>query len=81
MNVSICNGSSLVRTVTNYGIQYGQLNSLYLAITSYCVHNYITVALKTLLIIFTLKLVEGYQLQTASFVRELVLIRESTLEL
>jgi len=59
----------------------------YLAITCYFMHNYITVVLNTLiavqliaLLIIICLLVKDYQLQTASFVREIVLIREGTLE-
>jgi len=61
----------------------------YLAITCRFVHNYITVVPKALLAEpvdhlvnnHTSKLVKDYHLQTASSVRELVLIRVSTLEL
>jgi len=61
----------------------------YMAITCYFVHDYIIVVLNTLLsgrlivllIIIRPKLVKNYQLQTASFVRETVLIREGSLEL
>jgi len=55
------------------------------------VHDYITVVLNTLLAVrlivlliinnYTSKLVKNNQLQTASFVRELVLIIEGTLKL
>jgi len=60
----------------------------YLAITYYFVHDYITVVLNALLavrlivlliILSWCKLVKNYQLQTASFVREIVLIKEGTL--
>jgi len=49
IKVCIRNGSSLVRTIANYGIQYTVGIIHYLAITCYVVHNYITVVLKTLL--------------------------------
>jgi len=62
----------------------------YGAITCYFVHNYIancsaqeiiSGSVKRLVINYTSKLVEDYQLQTASLVCEIVLIREGTLEL
>jgi len=89
IKVCIFNGSSLVRAVTNYGIQYGRHNS-YVAMTCYFVHTYTTYcsaqyiisgSVNRLVNNYSSKLVKDYQLQTASFVREIILIREGTLEL
>jgi len=84
IKLCICNGSSLVRAAFNTA---GTIH--YLVITCICVYNYITVVLKTLLAVrlfaffneYASKLVNDYQLQTASFVRNIVLMREDTLEL
>src|SRR5664279_4298157 len=88
IKVCICNSSSLVRAVTNYGIQYGRYNSLLGHNLLFCAQLYdcsaqdiISGSVNRLVNNYTFKLVNDCQLQTASFVRELVLLRESTLEL
>jgi len=86
-NSCICNGSSLVRAVTNYGIQYGRHNSLLGHNLLFCTKLYngsaqnIVSGSVRLVNNCLSKLFKDYQLQTASFVRERVLIREGTLEL
>jgi len=85
----IYNSSSLVRAVTNYGIQYGRHNSLLGHKLLFCARfyyysaqNIISGLVNRLVNNYTSKLVTNYyQLQTASFVREIVLIGEGTLEL
>lgn len=88
IKVCICNGSSLVRAVTNYGIQYGRHNSLLghnllfcAQLFNFSAQDIVSVSVNRLVNNYSFKLVTDYQLQTASFVRELVLLRESTLEL
>ena len=88
IKVCICNSSSLVRAVTNYGIQYGRYNSLLghnlllcAQLNDCIVQDIISGSVNRLVNNYTFKLVNDCQLQTASFVRELVLLRESTLEL
>jgi len=84
----VIEGSSLVRAVTNYGIQYGRHNSLLVHNLLFCAQlcncsaqYIISGSVNRLVDNYTSKLVKDYQLQTASFVREIVLIAESTLEL
>ena len=84
----ICNASSLVRAVTNYGIQHGRQNLLLGQNLLFCAQLYISSAqniisgsVNRLVDNHTFKLVEDLQLRTASFVRELVLLRGSTCEL
>jgi len=84
----ICNGSSLVRDVTNYGIHYGRHNSLLGHNLLFCTKLYycsaqdiISGSINRLVNNCTSTLFKDYQLQTASFVCEIVLIREGTLEL
>jgi len=86
--VCIYNGSSLVRAVTNCGILYGRHNSLLGHNLLFCARLYncsaqyiISGSVSRLVNNCTSKLVKNYQLQTASFIRKLVLIREGTLEL
>jgi len=88
IEVYICNGSSLVRAVTNYGIQYGRHNSLLGYNLLFCAQLYnssaqyiISGKVNRFVNYCMYKLVKDYQLQTASFVLEIVLIREGTLEL
>jgi len=88
ITVSICNGSSLVHAITNYGIQYGRNNSLLGHNLLFCAQLYNLIAqdiirgsVNCLVNNYTFKLVKVYQLHTASFVCQLILIRESTLEL
>ena len=84
----ICNNSSLVRAVTNYGIQYGRYNSvlghnvLYCAkIYKSCVQDIISGSVNSIVNNYVLSLVADCQLQMACFVHELILIRDSVLEL
>jgi len=84
----IYNGSSLVRAVTNYGIQYGRHNSLLGHNLLFCARLYncsaqciISSSVNCFVNNYSSKLVTNNQLQTARFVREIVLIREGTLEL
>jgi len=86
INACIYNGSSLVRAVTNYGIQYSRHISLLGHNLLFCARFYncsaqciIRCSVNRLVNNYTSKLVIDYQLQTASFVREMVLIREGTL--
>jgi len=80
--VCICNGSSLVRAVTNNGIQYSRHNSLLghnllfcAQLYNFCAQDIISGSVKRLVNSYTSKLVKDYQLQTASFLRKIVLIR------
>jgi len=84
----ICNNSSLVRAVTNYGIHYGRYNSilghnvLYCAqVYNSCVQDIISGTVNSIVNNYVFSLIEDCQLQTACFVHELVLIRENALEL
>jgi len=71
--VCIYNGSSLVRAVTNYGIQYDRHNSLLghnllfsAQLCNYSAQDFISGSVNRLVNNYTYKLVEDYQLQTAS---------------
>jgi len=81
----IYNGSSLARAVANYGIQYGRYNSFLghnlLFCTKLCncsARDIISGSVNRIVDNYTSKLFKDYQLQTASFVSEIVLIREGT---
>jgi len=82
IKVFIYDGSSLVRAVTNYDIQYGRHN--WLLGLLFCAQLYNCSAQdiisgSVIPLVNNYKLVKDYQLQTASFVPEIVLIRGDTL--
>jgi hypothetical protein len=88
IKVCIGNTSSLVRAVTNYGIQYARYNSLLGHNVLFCaklygcsVRDIINGSVNRIVNNFVFNSVEDCQLQTASLVHELLLLRESALEL
>ena len=88
IKVCICNCSPLVRAVTNYGIQYGRYNSILGHNALFCaqlfdcsVQDIVNGSVERIVQKYVSQSVEDSQLQTASFVRELVFLREQSFEL
>jgi hypothetical protein len=88
IKVCMCNCSPLVRAVTNYGIQYGRYNSTLGHNVLFCAQLYdctvqdiINGSVNSIVQTYVSHLVDDSQLRMASFVRELALLRERSLEL
>jgi glycogen synthase len=84
----IFNNSSLVRAVTNYSIQYGRYNSILGHNILHCARLYdcsvqdiVNGTVNSIVNNYALSSIEDVQLQSACFVRELVQVRDNTLEL